>query len=95
VDFQDSNLMDYFKAVVFAGDKLREHGSLSDDKLEDITAKIVKEVKENFSLDEYRARDAVDDALSTIKNKKKLSYKTGSISTDMIYLASRMKDGQV
>jgi len=94
VDFQDTTLIDYFKAVVFAGDILREKGKIKDDKLEEVLKEVAEEVKDNFRLDAHRARDAVDDAMATIRNKKKLSHRTGSISQDILYLASRMKDGR-
>ena len=94
MDFQNTTLIDYFKAVAFAGDKLRERGKISDNKVEDVLRGISKEVKDNFNLDENRSRDAVDDAYTTLKNKKKISSSTYSVGDNILYLESRMENGR-
>ena len=88
------NFVDYFKAVNFAFNRLEEEKISANDKtLEKFREDLVSELREHYGFREYQARDAIDDAVSTYFNKKKIASSDVEfkVKPDLFFLASKLK----
>lgn len=86
------DLIRYFKAVVYSYNRLKGESKFDDDKyLDTLRDQLIKEARELYGLDEYKSKDAVDDAYNTIKEQKRLaSPNLKSIKKDIAFLASKI-----